>query len=189
MTGIYKITNLINGKVYIGQSINIDKRIKEHFWKAQNSKDISFNSILHQAIRKYGKENFLCEIVEECDIDIIDERERFYIKYFNSLSPNGYNILEGGQKYRAEPNRCAICNSIIDKSAKHCIKCSHLLQRTCERPSRDELKHLIRTIPFTKIGEKYGVSDKAISKWCKAEKLPYRKKDIKAFSDLEWAKI
>ena len=85
MVGIYKITNLVNGKIYIGQSINIDKRIKEHFWKASNEKDISYNSALHLAIRKYGKENFQWEILEECKVDNIDEREKFYIKEYNSV--------------------------------------------------------------------------------------------------------
>ena len=57
------------------------------------------------------------------------------------------------------------------------------------RPSREELKNLIRYIPFTVIAEKYKVSDKAISKWCIAENLPSRKKDINNYSDEEWNKI
>ena len=95
MIGIYKIVNKINNKVYIGQSINIDKRIKEHFWKSQCEKDVSYNSALHNAIRKYGKENFEWEVIEECKIEEIDEKERYYIQFYNSLTPNGYNILEG----------------------------------------------------------------------------------------------
>jgi group I intron endonuclease len=79
MVGIYKMTNKINGKVYIGQSIDINKRIKEHFWKATNEKDVSYNSAIHQAIRKYGAENFDWEILEECNADVIDEKEVQYI--------------------------------------------------------------------------------------------------------------
>jgi hypothetical protein len=45
---------------------------------------------------------------------------------------------------------------------------------------------MIRTTPFTTIAKQYGVSDKAVSKWCKSENLPYRKKDIKSYSDEEW---
>lgn len=48
---------------------------------------------------------------------------------------------------------------------------------------------MIRTIPFVKIAERYGVSDKSIVKWCKAENLPSKKKDINSFSDSEWEKI
>jgi group I intron endonuclease len=60
MTGIYKITNKINGKVYIGQSINIERRWKEHI------SDKRKNSLIHLAIEKYGEKNFNFEIIEEC---------------------------------------------------------------------------------------------------------------------------
>lgn len=98
MIGIYKITNKINGKNYIGQSIDIERRIKDHFWKSKCMKDISFNSILHQAIRKYGPDNFEWTVIEECSISNIDSLEQKYITQYNSITPNGYNILPGGQK-------------------------------------------------------------------------------------------
>lgn len=113
MIGIYKITNTINGKQYIGQSINIEKRIKEHFWKASNMNDCSYNTAIHQAIRKYGAENFEWNIVEECSIQDIDQKEQYYIKLFNTLAPNGYNILQGGQKTRAMPVYCSRCGKQI----------------------------------------------------------------------------
>ena len=53
----------------------------------------------------------------------------------------------------------------------------------------EELKNLIRTTPFTIIATQYGVSDKTISKWCEAEGLPSRKKDINSYSNTEWEKI
>lgn len=190
MLGIYKITNDINGKIYIGQSINIEKRIKEHFWKAECQKDVSYNSILHLAIRKYGKENFSWEILEECSVENIDEKEKYYIKKFNSISPNGYNILEGGQKIRAIPKKCSRCGAIVSSSSKGlCSKCSHYIQRVVERPNREELKILIRTQSFVKIAKQYNVSDKAIVKWCKNENLPYRKSDIKKYTDEQWNEL
>ena len=118
--GIYIIKNDINEKVYIGQSINIHKRIQEHFWKSECSKDVSYNSALHSAIRKYGKEHFYYEILEECDAALLDEREKEYIKQYNSISPNGYNILSGGQQYRTEQTRCIDCGKIIYKYATRC---------------------------------------------------------------------
>ena len=92
MIGIYLIQNNINNKIYVGQSIHIETRVKEHFWKAKCVKDVSFNSALHSAIRKYGEENFSWRVLEECDISELDEKECYYIKQYNSLSPNGYNI-------------------------------------------------------------------------------------------------
>ena len=88
---IYKITNLINQKVYIGQSIHPEKRWWEH---CQRAKTLYDNYPIHLAIRKYGEENFSFEILEWTEN--FNERERELIIYFNSLSPNGYNILEGG---------------------------------------------------------------------------------------------
>ena len=72
MIGIYKITNNINGKIYIGQSNNIQRRFSEHQNRGATSRipvDI--------AIQRYGKENFKKEILEECDITELDEREKY----------------------------------------------------------------------------------------------------------------
>lgn len=190
MIGIYKITNLVNGKIYIGQSISIDRRIKDHFYKSFCEKDVSYNSALHNAIRKYGKENFVWKVLQECDEKELDELEKQYIKQYNSLSPNGYNILEGGQKNKAKAHYCKLCGAVLnDRHSTYCIPCGHKVQQKCERPSREDFKNMIRNIPFTKIAEQYGVSDKAICKWCKAYNLPYRKKDIKIISDEDWEKI
>ena len=95
---------------------------------------------------------------------------------------------------KVEQRICPICNKIFwvlkDKEQIYCSQeCSHLNQRIVKRPSREELKQLIRTMPFTQIGIKYKVSDNAIRKWCKAYNLPYTKKDIKTYSDKEWELI
>ena len=87
--GIYKIENLINHKVYIGQSIEIEKRWSAH----KTSKD---DLVIHQALRKYGIENFSFEIIEECSKEELDKKECFWITAFNSLIPTGYNMVEGG---------------------------------------------------------------------------------------------
>lgn len=67
--------------------------------------------------------------------------------------------------------------------------CAHKAQQRCERPNRAILKQEIRDISFVQLGKKYGVSDKAISKWCVAYNLPSKKKDINSYSDEEWEKI
>lgn len=187
--GIYIIKNDINNKVYIGQSINIHKRIQEHFWKSECSKDVSYNSALHLAIRKYGKEHFYYEILEECDVSLLDEREREYIKQYNSISPNGYNILSGGQQYRTEQNKCIDCGKIIDKDAKRCRDCYNKFQRHVEWPSRLELKKLIRTISFEAIGRQFNVNGNSVRHWCISYNLPYKHKEIKQYSDDDWAQL
>lgn len=90
--GIYKITNNINGKVYIGQSINIEKRWEQH-------KGCYCDNLLSKAFIKYGINNFTFEILEECNQEELDDKEIFYISYYDSYN-NGYNNTLGGQKGR-----------------------------------------------------------------------------------------
>ena len=90
---IYKIENLNNGKVYIGQSIHPHRRLIEHMYMARRHLD---DLPIHLAIAKYKEENFSYAIIEE-NIENYNEREAYWIAYYNSLVPNGYNILPGGQ--------------------------------------------------------------------------------------------
>lgn len=87
MIGIYKITNKNNGKVYIGQAIDIERRLSEHKQKRQLSIDDWINAL--------GVENFNFEIIEECLIEELDKKEKEYINLYQSRT-NGYNIQEGG---------------------------------------------------------------------------------------------
>lgn len=89
---IYIIKNDINDKVYIGQSVNAEQRFVQHC-KASSSKE---NSLIAKAIQKYGKEHFHFELLEKQIINY-NEREKYWIEYYNSLTPNGYNILSGGE--------------------------------------------------------------------------------------------
>lgn len=85
---------------------------------------------------------------------------------------------------------CSQCNSsLVYKEGAICHSCASFNQRKAIRPSREELKFLIRTKSFLEIGKQYQVSDNAIRKWCKAENLPYKKTEIKKYSDEEWSKI
>lgn len=94
--GIYKITNQINGKCYIGQSVKIERRWYNEKTRAFNPDSNEYNYPRSQAFRKYGLENFKFEIIEECLMEELNEKEQYYIKYYNSLVPNGYNLTLGG---------------------------------------------------------------------------------------------
>ena len=91
MIGIYKITNKINGKIYVGQSNDIQRRFLEHTHRNKLQIDM--------AIQKYGKENFIFEILEECPIEQLNEREMYWIETLNSFK-NGYNYRFGGNNGR-----------------------------------------------------------------------------------------
>ena len=84
---------------------------------------------------------------------------------------------------------CKICGKEVWRGNKYCPDCAAKIRRKVERPTRQQLKELIRTTPFTKIGEFFGVSDNTIRKWCKAENLPSKATEIKQYTNEEWELI
>lgn len=90
---------------------------------------------------------------------------------------------EATKKY----STCIDCGCLITTNAIRCLKCNAIHSRLTKRPSREDLKQLIRTTSFIHIGEIYNVSDNAIRKWCDFYGLPRKKKEIKTYSDEEWA--
>ena len=94
---IYCYTNLMNNKKYVGQTNNIERRKKQHIQDSiHNHNEARYNQIFHQAIRKYGIDNFKFEILEECiDRNSANKQENYWINKLNSMAPNGYNNSEG----------------------------------------------------------------------------------------------
>lgn len=254
MIGIYKITNQLNNKVYIGQSNDIERR-----WKDHKRRSKSLQTPLYLAIQQDGIENFHFEVLEECSVDSLNEREKYWIDYYNSADSNygynllkysGYNrsdnlrqkhnytslteeqvneikeklkdnshsILELSRKYNcsdmaihyintgtswydsnisypirdtpykveATKRFCINCGKQISPNAERCVSCSHKFAQTVNRPTREELKKVIRVKSFTQIGKIFGVSDNAIRKWCDSYGLPRKKSEIKKYTDEEW---
>lgn len=108
---IYKTTNLINGKIYIGQDRN------------NNPKYIGSGKILHFAIQKYGLENFNKEIIEECNsLELLNEREKYWIDFYKSTNRSiGYNITmggTGGDTLSNNPNKKEIGEKIGESNKK-----------------------------------------------------------------------
>lgn len=94
MAYIYKITNDINGRIYIGKTLlSIERRWRQHC--TDSKKERCEKRPLYDAMNKYGIEHFHIEQVEECSIDVVNERERYWIEYFGSFK-NGYNATKGG---------------------------------------------------------------------------------------------
>lgn len=95
MGHIYKITNTLNNKVYIGQTIKpVEKRFNQH--KNNYTKEYFSQLALYKAFRKYGVENFTFEEIEEVENDLLDEREKYWISFYDSYY-NGYNSTIGGR--------------------------------------------------------------------------------------------
>lgn len=229
MIGIYQIKNKVNGKVYIGQSVDIERRFNSH----KNSNE---DHPLYRGFKKYGIDNFSFEIIEECLVSELNDKEIYYIDFYNSYD-KGYNQTLGGSNvsfqklskgkveeitnlllkgeltqieiaaefnvgsdvisminqgkmhkrdinypifdYTSDKNRyCLDCEKKITLGALRCEKCNKIFQRVVERPSPEWLVENIAKRGFVDVGKEFGVSDKTVSKWCKAYGLPHLKKDI-----------
>lgn len=110
---------------------------------------------------------------------------RLYERARDLLLRNGVHLKE---KEKIE-KKCLLCGEKISYNANYCVKCCHFLQQKSNRPSREELKQLIRNNSFLALGKKFGVSDNAIRKWCISNNLPSKKKEIDTYSDEEWENI
>lgn len=141
--GIYKIKNNINNKVYIGQSKDIIKRWKNHYYASKSYNGKGGKSLLYKAIQKYGEGSFSLKVIESIEIyskEKLDKLEIYYIKKYKSISVKdgkGYNISPGGSSYPYQ----RITDEEVDKIVE--------LLRTTELDKRE-------------IGNMYGVTRKTI---------------------------
>ena len=113
---IYKVTNLINGKIYIGKTNHqLRKRKNDHLSDIRKNR---YSIIFHHAIRKYGEECFTWEIIDQCLFpDVLLELEKYYIKKLKSKSPHGYNMTDGGE---------GVCGHIKTKETIEKIRVAHI---------------------------------------------------------------
>lgn len=99
-SGIYAIKNTENGKVYVGQSVNVAKRLRDHLCNLASGSHR--NAHLQAAWVKYGADSFETQVVEACAIEVLDARERAWIAYFKCTDPAyGYNRESGGNAQKA----------------------------------------------------------------------------------------
>ncbi|AYV79604.1 MAG: hypothetical protein Faunusvirus27_5 [Faunusvirus sp.] len=112
MGDIYLLTSP-SGKQYVGQTVKFARSGKKQGylvrWNSHISeanRNINYSRVLDAAIRKHGHENFKVELLEECEEDEMNEREQYYIKTINTMSPNGYNLTEGGSNGRQSEETC-----------------------------------------------------------------------------------
>lgn len=130
--GIYKITNIKNDKIYIGQSVDIKARITRHknFFHPE---DYSYNSIklelnmpIHKAMKKYGEECFTFDILELCPREKLDEKEQYWIAYYKSNNRQlGYNVTPGGLGQDFKGGELSFTNKITKEESdkiKECLK-------------------------------------------------------------------
>ena len=120
---IYKIYNDVNDHLYIGQTSQpISDRWEGHKSSARNSTLPSFNDTVHIAMRKYGIEKFHIVEIEKCDNELLNEREEYWIDYYDSFN-NGYNETRGG----------AGCRKYDHKEIIEAYKQTHNLSETARQ--------------------------------------------------------
>ena len=149
MIGIYKYQNKINNKIYIGKSIDIKQRQYNHKSSAYNEKANDYDAQFHQAIRKYGLENFDYEVIaeltpEEYTPQLLAELEKFFIKYYNSYK-EGYNATEGGEDefgnnrvHKGESNGRALLTEEDVKYIRECYN-AHIPFREVYKEYQDKI--------------------------------------------------
>lgn len=126
---------------------------------------------------------YMIENIIPCSENLIQSKINFENRQKNTNKKNTNKDLK-----KIYCKKCGIEITIHSKSGL-CSKCKSFQNRLVERPQREELKYLIRNLSFSEIGRKYNVSDNSIRKWCKAEKLPSKKSEIKSISDEDWINI
>ena len=166
---IYKLTNISNGKNYIGQTrshrLNHKKyrpfgylgRFKDHISEANSNKK-NCSRYLNYALRKYGPESFVCEKIEDCRVEELDSKEIEYIQMYDSKYPNGYNLTCGGKgftdidsKYIWNPNPLP---KIREKQTKtdytKALISRRLKEALCSKESRENMMKQSQTQHLTK---------------------------------------
>ena len=162
---IYKATNKINGQSYIGQTRDtIEERIKGHVKAAKNFSNEEpgpeTNFPFHAVIRKYGIENFEIECLEECPDELLDEKEIYYIKLYDTYN-NGYNAALGGlghQKYNYDD----IVNFFLQNNNSIRLTCEHF--------------HIYDQVVYSALKSK-GIDYKSLTS-CKGKRIIKNKKII-----------
>lgn len=166
MIGIYKITNKLNNKCYIGQSIHIQKRFEEHI-KSE------LNLPLYKAFKKYGIDNFLFEVVEECKKEELNDKEVYYIKFFHScIDEWGYNLTYGGDgnsagvsnitRKKISESRKGIKNPMFGKplSKKSLAKRSITYKNTLKNMTKEQKQKWIENNRKGHLGQKISEEQK-----------------------------
>jgi group I intron endonuclease len=176
---IYKITNIEENKIYIGQThshrlnrkkyrpFGVEGRFKDHISKAIKNTTKTQSSYLANAIRKYTPEKFKFEVVEYCAKEDLDDREKYYIKETNSIYPNGYNLTPGGKTARHKDVPTMLEKSLLNKPGKR-GGCKFRSKET-----REKIKKQIKSV----------VDDKFRTLMSVDAKIQHNRTKIKRFKD------
>ncbi len=181
-SGIYCISNKTSGKVYIGSSKNIRKRIRKHF--SELRKNIHYNRYLQSAYNKYGKTNFNIYVLEKVDVDSLLLREQYYLDDFKCYEEvNGYNLSKNSN---APSKSLELLESLKIKmrgsgnpffGKKHSDKTRALMERAINEEEKNLLIKLYNdSVPLKEMRKQLNMSDYLIHKILHKNNIPTRKR-------------
>lgn len=172
IAGVYKITNTVNGKVYVGSSLNLHKRGNQHFNALR--KGIHYNPKLQRAFNKHGESSFVYEILEVCssDAEMLMAREQHHIDTLMSVD-RGYNVLpkaysNSGHKYSEEAKK-KISNALMGHGMPEHVKEKLLLANKGSKHSEEHKKKISDAMKGREFSEQHhqrlSESQKGNKKW------------------------
>lgn len=186
--GIYIIRNTVNGKVYIGQSRRLQNRKYCHFNSLEKGKH--YNKHLQRSYNTYGSDAFKFEILEYCDIAILDEREKYWIKQYDAMNIHkGYNEEGGGNvgKEVSERMREAkrgdknpMYGKMASKETRQKMRESAIGKNTSLTAEQVYIlkEELLNGVPTKELSAKYGITVAAIEKIRRCKNWDYVHSDI-----------
>lgn len=192
MIGVYCYTNNVNGKKYIGKSINIENRIENHKYRFDNKNDSGYNTLLHCAFREFGYDAFTVEILCECGVDDLTYNETKYMVTLNTFYPNGYNknrsyflLDKNTGKYVSSSQKtiCPLCGKEKSHQSQLCKSCRDLnktsLIGNIDESIYLELINRVLNSSYEKVAKEIGyTSGNAIKKRIKKSGFSCDKKEI-----------
>lgn len=184
---IYKITNKINNKIYIGKTNNLYQRMHAHLHIARHGATNEFYqnngkyNYIHRSIAKYGEENFTFESIDQHENeDMIFKLEIFYItKYSSNIREFGYNLTDGGEgssgRKQSEISKQKIREKAIGRLHSEETKKQMSISRSGEgcghsKLTKEQIPEILKLrengLSYAKIGKMFGVSKTTIRKIC-----------------------
>lgn len=196
-------------KYYKGHPIHMNNGYEETYWPSHPCARSNGNVLVHVAVASemldgklpdsaavHHKDGNRCNNLPSNLMVFASNSD--HLVYHSKMHDNSFlrkSLWYDGKMWHCDspfgknPRVCPVCGRMKTKSSNLCRCCASMRRRHVERPNREELKEQIRRQPFVQLARVYGVSDKAISKWCRQYGLPSHSREIASIPDSAWESL